>query len=1199
MYLSKLDIFGFKSFAEKTTIEFDSGVSAIVGPNGSGKSNIVDALRWVLGEQGDKALRSEKRDDVVFSGTSKRKPLSVAEVALTLINNKGVLPTEYNEVQIARRFYRSGETEYYLNGTRVRLKDIRSLFVDTGIGPDAYSVIELKMVETILSSVKNERRKMFEEASGIVSYKKNRDLTFNKLASVHEALTRVNDIIREKQRNVNALERQVKRNEEARKVSIELEGLEIQVYNTEYRNKLLEKENIKNNESESILLKERLSIEIKEFDEKIDRLREIVSRHDIKLRELTSQLTLKREEITRLEKENLVSDQKINSLTGNITRLNSENEALRHSIIRNKERQSEVEQKIKSLKHSVEMSDASLSEKKEKLDKTIKLIGEKKVELKDLGNKLKTLSQSLNEKKSEYQKDKLNLENNLSELQRLSDNSSENLRQITTLSEDKTSLEVILLDLKQQFKAAQDILKQHSDKKNSLYEEITSFEKSLNGVKLELQKKLSKIEYLTNLLNSMEDYAEGIKYLVKDRKESNIGTVIDMLEVEDRYKVAVETALGEVSNYLILDDSKDASRLIKLLEENNKGKVTFILNEKLKFDNYFIDFLGEEPDFIHDKGVYGFADKFVKSQNDKYLLLIRYLLDEYVIVQDVPTAMKYSKDNYYKFITLDGDIITQSFIRAGGSIKEESLKLGREQQIKNLTLEAQKLEEDIKEIEAKIEHIKSEHDNIPIPLYTDEVEIFRDKVNSADNDLNKVDFKLEEINKTIARNETNYSRIEEENIALNARINELIKEINDKESDNSNLEKELGFLTDEFNEIEKKYTEYNSDYNTFNIQLTELKNELKNEEQYFTRLVNSVRYDEDKIQDNETMIRNDNSAIEEMKSTLSSNSTELSSLKMEETSLNENFLKERQVTEANKEELNRTDLEQRDRRIKFDKVSQSLIDSQIRMKECEIKAEQYKDHILEKYEKTLPLYDEAFQFIDDEMELSQSKKNVEELIERLRKLGGGYQQMLFDDFEQEKEDLQKMIEQKSDLTESEKDIRRTIDKINEEARERFLKTFEQIRENFRMIFTELFSEGDEANLKLVYDTDDEGKINEDPLEAKIEIVAKPRGKRPTSIELLSGGEKTLTAIALLFAIYLVKPSPFCVLDEVDAPLDVANLKRFNKLIRKFSNNTQFILITHNERTMETVDRLFGVTMQEQGVTTIVETRFKDNAKATA
>src|SRR5690606_37729185 len=290
---------------------------------------------------------------------------------------------------------------------------------------------------------------------------------------------------------------------------------------------------------------------------------------------------------------------------------------------------------------------------------------------------------------------------------------------------------------------------------------------------------------------------------------------------------------------------------------------------------------------------------------------------------------------------------------------------------------------------------------------------------------------------------------------------------------------------------------------------------------------------------------------------------------------------------------------QRDRRIKFDKVSQSLIDSQIRMKECEIKAEQYKDHILEKYEKTLPLYDDAFQFIDDEMVLSQSKKNVEELIERLRKLGGGYQQMLFDDFEQEKEDLQKMIEQKSDLTESEKDIRRTIDKINEEARERFLKTFEQIRENFRMIFTELFSEGDEANLKLVYDTDDEGKINEDPLEAKIEIVAKPRGKRPTSIELLSGGEKTLTAIALLFAIYLVKPSPFCVLDEVDAPLDVANLKRFNKLIRKFSNNTQFILITHNERTMETVDRLFGVTMQEQGVTTIVETRFKDNAKATA
>ena len=1196
MYLSKLEIFGFKSFAEKTTIEFDAGVSAIVGPNGSGKSNIVDAIRWVLGEQGDKALRSEKRDDVVFSGTSRRKPLGLAEVALTLINSKNVLPTEYGEVTIARRFYRSGETEYYLNGVKVRLKDIRSLFIDTGVGPDAYSVIELKMVETILSSVKNERRKMFEEAAGIVSYKKNRDLTFNKLESVREALTRVNDIIREKQRNVNALERQVKRNEEAKKVSEELEVLEVQVSNTDYRNKFIEIENIKNNEKEGIVLKERLSEEIKVYDEKIDNLRKIVSEFEITLHNLTTQLNEKREQITSLEKENLVSDQKIKAFTNNIGRLYSENETLKKNIERNKERQVEVDEKIRTLRHTVEMSEAALSEKKVKLDRTIKSIGEKKVELKDLGNKLKILSQSLHDKKSEYQKDKLKLENNLTELQRLSDNSSENLNQTNVLSEDKTQLESILLDMKSQFKAAQDILKLHTDKKTSLLKDISSLEKESTRYNIELEKTRSKVEYLQNLLESFEDYAEGIKYLVKERKEENIKTVIDMLEVEEKYKVAVETALGEVSNYLVLDEAKDAGRLIKLLEENQKGKVTFILNEKLTLDEFMFGFPEEDLDFLNDKAVHGFADRFVKSKNDKYLLLIRYLLDEYVIVEDTSTAMKYSKDNYYKFITLNGDIITQSFIRAGGNIKEENLKLGRERQIERLTSESSELDNKINDINNRINEITSESESIDLEKYKEEVEAYREKVHAAENDLAKVDFKLEEINKTISKNEESYTAIEEENIGLNSRINELISEINSQESDNSNLEKELGFLTDEFNDIEKEYTEFNTDYNAFNIEVTELRNELKNEEQYQSRLSNSLRYDDEKITDNINLIENDEKSVAEIKHNLISNSSEIEELKTIESSMNDRYKTEKEIFDRNKEELNRIDLEQRDRRQQFDKVSQGLIDSQIKIKECEIKAEQIKDHIFERYEKYLPIEDGSVTYIDDEMEFTQSKKRVEELSDRLKRLGGGYQQLLFDDFEQEKEDLEKMIEQKSDLIESEKDIRRTIEKINQEARERFLATFEQIRENFMMIFTELFSQGDEANLKLIYDVDDEGKINEDPLEAKIEIVAKPRGKRPTSIELLSGGEKTLTAIALLFAIYLVKPSPFCVLDEVDAPLDVANLKRFNKLIRKFSDNTQFILITHNERTMETVDRLFGVTMQEQGVTTIVETRFKDKAE---
>lgn len=331
MYLSKLEIFGFKSFADKTVIEFDSGVSAIVGPNGSGKSNIVDALRWVLGEQGDKILRSGKREDVVFNGTKFRKQLGVAEVAVTIMNDKNILPTEYTEVQIARRFYRSGETEYFLNGVKVRLKDIRELFLDTGIGSDAYSVIELKMVETILSDIKQER-KLFEEAAGVVSYKHNRDLTFNRLDAVHESLVRVNDIIREKQRNVNALERQVKRNEEARLVSEELRSLELKTGKYEFEKLTLEIEEIRSKEESGLTLKERLSVEIAENDAELDKVRAEVRALDTELSGIVAKLSEERKQIEAIERENLVSDEKANSLTNNLTRLTEESQRLAESI---------------------------------------------------------------------------------------------------------------------------------------------------------------------------------------------------------------------------------------------------------------------------------------------------------------------------------------------------------------------------------------------------------------------------------------------------------------------------------------------------------------------------------------------------------------------------------------------------------------------------------------------------------------------------------------------------------------------------------------------------------------------------------------------------------------------------------------------------------------------------------------------------
>ncbi len=1207
MYLSKLEIFGFKTFPEKTVIEFDSGVSAVVGPNGSGKSNIVDAIRWVLGEQGDRILRSARREDVVFNGTEKRKPLSVAEVSLTIQNGKNILPTEYSEVQIARRFFRSGDTEYYLNGTKVRLKDIRNLFVDTGIGPDSYSVIELKMVELMLSAVKNDRRKMFEEAAGIVSYKQNRDLTINRLESVHEHLQRVNDVIREKQRNVNSLERQARRNEEARVISENLKNLEIFISNYDFKQLIDEIKEIKDHEHENISLKEKLSIEIQENDDKYDIIHNEIQTFETTLNDLSLQLAGQKESINEIEKINLVTEEKIDNYEKNINRLSGENNNLKENIEKNSEKIIELKNKVSVLQSTIDISENSLYEKKEKVDSTIKVINEKKDDIKSIGIKLKDINKIVNENKSNYQSNKIKLDNNLERLKRISEVNEKNLVSVKELENDKNIFESKHKIANEALKKADSEFLKYTELKNRYAEKIYEYEKTLSDKKLELQKRNSKITYLKNLLETFEDYAEGIKYLVKDKKFENIITLIDSIETDDKFKIAIETALGEVTNYLILDDSRELNKLINNLTESDKGKVTFILNDKLTYKNPFLGgYWDYKPEFLTEKGVYGFADELVRCNNKEHKLLMRYILDEYIIVEDIETAFRLSKDNYYKFITLAGDIVTESFIRAGGKVKEESVRLGREKQIAKLIQEYDIFNKEIEEFEINLNKLKDENKKIELERYKSVVDELTKNVNELTKDISISNFKIEEINKNINFNEKTYNEIKSENKTLDSLINVLIENVIKSENEQSNLDKELSFLSDEFNEIEQNYRLFLNDYNSFNLELTKLRNEFKNEESTLHRINNTIDFQKQQIIKNSVQITEENDLLKELSAKIEENEKKLTELRQAEENISEKYNKEKNIFDQKKLIQNRIELEQRSKRQQFDKVSQKLIDSQIRIKENELKSSQLNDYITKKYEtgisenfeelknsENIIKVLEEFITATDEIDIDRTRERADDLTDKLKKLGG-YQQMVWQDFEFEKEELQKMIDQRNDLIESEKDIRKTIERINTEARERFLKTFEQIRQNFIHIFKELFQEGDEANLKLVYDEDEDGKVIDDPLEAKIEIIAKPRGKRPTSIELLSGGEKTLTAIALLFAIYLVKPSPFCILDEVDAPLDVANLARFNKMIRKFSQNTQFILITHNERTMEKVDKLYGVTMQEPGVTTIVETKFKNN-----
>ncbi|MCX7833889.1 MAG: chromosome segregation protein SMC [Ignavibacteria bacterium] len=1202
MYLSKVEIFGFKSFPDKVKIEFAEGVSAIVGPNGCGKSNIVDAIRWALGEQGDKILRSEKRDDIVFNGSKTRKPLSIAEVSLTFDNSKKILPTEYTEVKIARRYFRNGETEYFLNGVKVRLKDIRNLFLDTGIGPDAYSVIELKMVETILSPIKNERRKLFEEAAGIISYKQNRDLTYKRLESVRESLVRINDIIREKQRNINMLERQVKKNEEARAVFEDLKKLEIITAIAETNYLQNEINSIKENESTNISLKETLSKKIQANDIEIDKYTEKIKEIEEKLNESESNLNKKKDSLNKLEKEILVLEQKISHLENDLERLHNENINLEENIKNNQARKEALLHRINILKSTINISEKSLAEKKTKLEDAIELISNKKNELTSLGTKVKEKNKLLNEKRREYEQCKVKYDTNLDRMKTISLMIENNINRQNAYNNEKQKLESELQILETEIRKINSNLSNLQEQQSTIKNQIEKAESEYNLKYLELQKQRTKISHLENMYNNLEDYAEGVKYLVNEKKYKGLVTVIDIIDVDPKFKTAIETALGEVANYLILEYSDKVFDLIELLENNNKGKVTFILYDKLFGERInFVTFSDESLDFLNYEGVYGFADTLVQCKQKKFEKLIKYLLDEYVVVDNLNIAYKLSKDNYYKFITLDGDIVTEGVVRAGGKTNEESIRLGRDEYIKRLKTIEKELEINLKIIQDTIEEYKNKIRDLKVSETISILNEYEKRKSVLNNEISIINFKIDSLNKNIDENNLVYKKLQEENNQLKDTLNTKTEEIRIAENENSNLDKEFTFLTDEFNEIEKSYTEYQNDYNSFNLELIKLKNELKTEESTLDRITNSVELQTKQLEKNKSAIENSNQDLKEKREKIKRDRELFDELKREQEKILEEYDSIKLELDNLREIQNKLNTEQRNLRNQYDRVSQKLIDSQILIREYTIKSEQVIDYILRKYDYKISDTDKVDiddkfieEFINEnsEYDIIRAKKRIEELNEKLKKLGGGYQQLVWDSFQEEKDELENIIKQRDDLVESEKQIRKTIERINTEARTKFLKVFEQIRENFIKIFKELFHEGDEADLKLVYDTDEEGNIIEDPLEAKIEISAKPRGKRPTSIELLSQGEKTLTAIALLFGIYLIKPSPFCVLDEVDALLDPANLIRFNKMIRKFSANTQFILITHNERTMEMVDRLYGITMQEPGVSTIVETRFK-------
>ncbi len=1181
MYLSKLEIFGFKSFAQKVNMSFDQGLTAIVGPNGCGKTNVVDAIRWVLGEQKPTTLRSDKMEDVIFNGTKSRKPLNIAEVSITIENTKGILPSDYSEVTITRRVFRSGESEYYLNKTLCRLKDIRDLFMDTGMGSDAYSVIELKMVESILSDNSDERRRLFEESAGVTKYKYRRKEAFRRLEVVRQDLTRVNDIIRGVEKAVNSLERQSQKAEKYNELVKQLQTLEIDLLIRDFSNVVLKIEPLTQQLSVAIDEKNKLEIEVKQEETLLDVLR-------LESEELERQLTTTQEDlITRqkviheLEQHRATSVERRRSLQENVERFNREKVELNQQKIELEQKQVELSNSLRQLQIKISAAEELYHLKKTQLDEFENQLNIKRAELKTNQEQVVALMHELAELHNRENQVKARIENIRGRVSYTAEENIEYRNDIEINSGLIAELTAKNKQLRLAFAEAEVRTNKMEDYKQKLQDEIEKLRRQDHEVMGDIERKQARIDFLKGLVESFDGYSEGAKYLFTSNEWSaKIQTTVgEAVQTEPQYRIAIEAALGETAGFVVVDNVQEAYAAIDFLKKNNKGKATFICLDRLpNLSNHRVP--------IQNVGVVGWANSLVRFDNH-YEGLYNFLFDETLLVNDVLAALNIVNDYpNVRCITLEGEIVTGKGVVRGGSVRQdEGGHISKKSQLEEFTADVRKLrnkhEHILLDLQKKIEDLE----NVNMKKLAEEARAIEQQKTSLEIRIAQIEFEKKHAQDNIERNNIEAEKLKQEIELLNKEIQTLTPSIYTLEHRQAEAEQRVGAAMSEVEKMDALWNEYSSVANEANLSVLALISEERSilqEKEYTAATLQSILATFDQRSEEIFKAKEDIGTIaadiEAIAVTLHEASQEYSDVLEQKKAVDQEFsIKRGQIHEI--------ELKLKDERLKQEGSLKSAHDLEIKIQELTMKSENLKLRAKEDFDIDI----QPQEFPDaNQFDFAATRNEIHKLKENINILGA-VNFAAFDEYKSEKERLDFISVQRDDLERSEKTVIETIDEINTTAQKQFLQTFELIRENFVTTFKSLFDEGDECDLHL--DSEDM-----DPLEARIEIIAKPRGKRPTSIDLLSGGEKTLTAIALLFAIYLVKPSPFCILDEVDAPLDDSNIDRFVRILHKFSDNTQFVVVTHNKRTMEATNAMYGVTMEEEGVSKLVSVHFSEVEK---
>lgn len=1174
MYLKSIEVNGFKSFANRIVFKFNNGITGIVGPNGSGKSNVGDAVRWVLGEQSAKQLRGSKMEDVIFSGTELRKPQGFAYVAITLDNSDHKLPIDYNEVTVARRVYRSGESEYLINGVVSRLKDVNSLFFDTGIGKEGYSIIGQGQIERILSGKPEERRELFDEAAGIVKYKKNKASTEKSLESERENLARVNDILRELERQVGPLREQ---SETARKYLIfkeELKKLDINAFLLDVDNN---KEQMSDYEGKLSAVEEDSARLRQEFDlakEEYERIESELDAFNTQIDEIKNEIHEKKlsnqkyeGEINVVEQQIIAQQQNERSLNEQIERANQDLSRYRADLNQYYDEKRGLDEKLDQADDVVDQANAKQDALKQQIADAEQEIENSKSEIIEYLNEGGTLKAKV----GRYDTMLENIQLRKSQLnQRFLENKSDEEKH----KAQRESLDQAVADIDSERAALNEryaVLQRDLDENNRQISEISENIKKYNHDIVSLG---SKKEALRNLTERYDGYGNSIRRVMeqKARNQRIVGVVADIIEVQKEYETAIETALGGSIQNIVTEDADTAKSMIAFLKQNKYGRATFLP----------IDTIAERPgmntEAVHESGVVGIASKLVRFDS-KYQPIVNHLLGRILVVDNIDNAIRIARKykQSLRIVTLEGELINPGGAMTGGTFKNASNLLGRKRELdeidEQIKLLRDKLAEDentSKTLYEKKEQIKNERETV-----NEKLQQLNIQGNTYSVNLNQVNAKLAEIERIYAGIGRENNELEKQIQDINANKEELFRSNRKQEESIKELEQRIEQLEEKMISDKAALEEASNEVSRLSIAF----NTVKQQYDFVLQNIRRVKADEKLAQEN----------LDSLRARLANGSSEVQALsgRIEELRalVDENkriiTIKEQKLQECSerKEQLNESHRDFFRRREALSEqinvLDKSAFKINAAIEKLSEQSESLNNYMWEEYELT---YNSAADFKDGSLQdISSLKREISAVKGKIKQLGDVNVNAI-EDYKQISERYTFLKTQHDDITKAEENLVNIISELDRAMREQFAEKFKEIRIMFSKVFKELFG-GGKADLELV----DE----EDILETGIRIHAQPPGKKLQNMMQLSGGEKSLTAIALLFAIQSLKPSPFCLLDEIEAALDDSNVKRFARYLGKLTKDTQFIVITHRKGTMEAADILYGITMQEKGVSTLV------------